>query len=57
MPFALVLVGERFGVPPWELEQAPSDRVRYYMNLLGIEGDARGAMDGLSPDEEFYRED
>lgn len=57
MPYALVLIGERFGVPPWELEQAPSDRVRYYMTLLGIEGEARGAMEGLSPDEEFYREE
>lgn len=51
-----MLVGERFGIPPWELEDAPHDRVRYYMAIMGIEAEARGAMDGLSPDEEFYRE-
>lgn len=48
---------ERFGRWPWELEEAPTDRVLYYAAIMGIQGEAKAAMDGLSPDEPFYRED
>lgn len=50
-----MLVAERFGVLPWVLEEEPADRVAYYFNLMGIEGEARTAMHGLDPEEEFYR--
>jgi hypothetical protein len=31
--------------------------VRRYLAVMGIEGEAKAAMEGLSPDEPFYRED
>ena len=56
-PLAVVQYAERFGRWPWELEEAPTDRVLYYAAIMGIQGEAKAAMDGLSPDEPFYRED
>ncbi len=50
-------LAERFGRWPWELEDQPADRVRWYVAVLGIEGEARAAMDGLKPDEPFVRFD
>lgn len=57
MPYAMVLLAERFGGWPWEIETAPADRVTHYLNLLGVEGEARSALDGLEPDEPFIREE
>lgn len=56
-PRAAIQLGERFGKWPWELEAEPTDRVLYYTRIMGIEAEAREAMDGLKPDEPFYRED
>lgn len=54
-PLALVHLAERFGKWPWELEDQPADKVRRYLAVMGIEGEAKAAMDGLRPDEAFYR--
>ncbi len=54
-PLALVHLAERFGKWPWELEQEPTDKVRHYLAVMGIEGEAKAAMDGLKPDEPFVR--
>lgn len=48
-------LAERFGKWPWELETEPADRVRYYLAVMGAEGEAKAAMDGLKPEESFYR--
>jgi hypothetical protein len=56
-PLALVHLAERFGKWPWELEDQPADRVRRYLAVMGIEGEAKAAMEGLDADEPFYRED
>jgi hypothetical protein len=54
---AAIHLGERFGKWPWELDDQPTDRVLWYTRIMGIEAEARGAMEGLEPDEPFYRED
>jgi hypothetical protein len=43
-------------LPPWELETAPADRLLYYTRIMGIEAEAKQAMDGLGPEEEFFLE-
>jgi hypothetical protein len=53
----MVLIGERFGVPPWEVEEAPSDRLEYFLGILGIEGEYKGLMAGLDPGEAFIEYD
>ena len=53
---AAIHLGERFGKWPWELDDQPADRVRYYVAIMSIQGEAKAALEGLSPDEPFYRE-
>lgn len=48
-------LAERFGKWPWQLEDEPADRVRYYLAVMGAEGEAKAAMEGLKPDETFTR--
>lgn len=50
-PYANVIIAERFGVLPWQLEQEPLDRVLYYFGILAIEGEMHGALEGLSHEE------
>lgn len=57
MPLAYVYIGERFGLAPWDIEAADADRVQYYLNVIGIEGEARADLDGLEPDEAMHWED
>ena len=57
MPYAYVLIGERFGLAPWDIEDAPADRVQFYLNLLGAEGEFKGDLAGLEPHEPMYWED
>lgn len=52
-----MLIAERFGGWPWEIEDAPADRVQYYLNLLGAEGEYKEALHGLGPDEPMHWED
>jgi hypothetical protein len=52
-----IQLGERFGKWPWELSDQPMDDVIFYTRIMGIDAEARNAMDGLAPDEEFYREE
>lgn len=52
---AALLLAERFGKWPWELDEQPTDKVLHYMAIMGVQGEARTAMDGLKPDEPFYR--
>ena len=51
MPLALCLIGERFGVPPWEIETAPADRVEYYLSVLAAEGEYNSLYAGGDPDD------
>lgn len=57
LPLAYMYTGERYGLAPWVIEDAPADRVAYYLNLMGIEGQAKADMDGLKPDEPMFWED
>lgn len=45
--YANVLLGERFGHWPWDIEDAPADRVYFYTRLLGIEGQAARHLERL----------
>lgn len=49
--YANVVVAERFGHFPWELEDAPLDRLLLYFNVLGVEAETMAALDGLSREE------
>lgn len=53
--YANVLIGERFGRFPWEVEDAPLDRYLVYRNVLGIEAEIKGLLEGLEPDEPLVR--
>lgn len=53
---AIVHLAERFKLWPGDLRRLPADEVRKVIALLGIEHEAREAMDGVPPDEEFIRE-
>lgn len=55
LPLAFVLLGERFGGWPWEIENAPADRLAYYLAVIGAEGEAHGDHAGMEPGEEVYR--
>jgi hypothetical protein len=57
MVYADIIIAERFGALPWEIEEAPADRVAYYLGILGIEGEYKGLMDGLEPNEAFIEVD
>ena len=54
---ALVYLGERFGKWPWELEGQPADKVQHYLAVIGIEAEAKAAMEGMDPNDAFFRED
>jgi hypothetical protein len=55
LPLAFVLLAERFGGWPWDIENAPADRVEYYLAVIGAEGEAHADHAGLSDGEEVYR--
>jgi hypothetical protein len=50
-----VLLAERFGGWPWDIEDAPADRVTHYLAVIGAEGEAHADHAGLSDGEEVYR--
>jgi hypothetical protein len=54
LPLAHVLIAERFGGWPWDLEQAPADRVAYYFAIMAAEAEAHHDHEGLG-DEELIR--
>jgi len=51
LPLAHVLIGERFGQWPWSIEDAPADRVAYYLAIMGAEAEAHQDHAGLGDDE------
>ena len=55
LPLAFVLIAERFGGWPWELEQAPADRVTYYLAIMAAEAEAHQDHEGLDGDETIIR--
>jgi len=57
MEYAYIVVAERFGGWPWDIEDAPADRVARVFNLLGAEGEYKQALAGLEPDEPMFWED
>ena len=57
MPLAFDIMAQRWGIPPWELEQAPADRVLWYMAVVGIYNEAQADLEGLPADQEMYWED
>ena len=56
MPLAFVLLGERFGALPWELEDAPLDRLEFYLGVMGVEGRTHELVDDLPDDETLVRD-
>jgi len=52
----MVLIGERFGIPPWEIEQAPADRVTFYLNVMSAEATTHELVDDLPNDETLIRD-
>ena len=54
--YAFVLMGERFGRLPWEIEEAPNAQLAKYINILGIEGEIKGLLAGAEPGEEIFLE-
>ena len=56
LPLAMVLIGERFGIPPWEIEQAPADRVTFYLNVMSAEATTHELVDDLPNDETLIRD-
>lgn len=45
-------LAQRFpGHWPWELEDAPADRLMAYLDVLGVEAYVRAERQGLGPDD------
>lgn len=44
-------------MPPWDVEDAPADRVLFWMQVMGVEGEVAQAREGMKPDEELVWED
>ena len=57
LEYAYVVIGERFGLAPWDIEEAPADRVGFYLHLLGAEGEIRGDLAGFDPEDTIFWED
>ena len=53
MEYVYVLLGDRWHIPPWVIEEAPADRVQFYIALLNKEGEYKGALEGLGPADHF----
>lgn len=45
-------MGERFGAPPWEIEDAPLDRKLFYLRVMAAEADGLERIEGLSDDQD-----
>jgi hypothetical protein len=56
-PLALDFLAQRWGVPPWQLEEAPADKVLWYMAVVGIYNEAQADMEGMSEHEAMFWED
>lgn len=48
-----MILGERFGCLPWHLEDAPADRLAYYVGLLSVEGEFAAATADLPDGEDL----
>jgi len=57
MPLALDFIAQRYSKTPWEIEEAPADKVQWYMTVVGIYNEAQADMEGLDPNEAMYWED
>ena len=60
LEYACILICERFpgAGAPWDLEEDErGDRIRYYMNLMGIEAEIKDALADLGPEDYFERGD
>ncbi len=56
LPYLLMLICDRWpgAGAPWDLERHPdSDRIRYYINMMGLEAEFKGDLDGLGPRDEM----
>lgn len=54
MPLAIDILAQRWGVPPWDIEQAPTDRLLWYMGIVGVYNEAVADMEGLGERESMY---
>lgn len=41
---------------PGAVRQLPADEILYFARIMGIEAEARQAMEGMKPEDEFFRE-
>lgn len=56
VPYLLMLICDRWpgAGAPWHLEEDErGDRIRYYINMMGLEAEIKGDLEGLEPDEPF----
>lgn len=51
-----VILAERFGVTPLEVESGDTDRWLMYIQVMGIEGDFIHASEGVPREEPVFRE-
>lgn len=54
MPLALDFLAQRWGTTPWDLEDAPADRLQFYMNVVGAYNEAQADMAGLNERQPMY---
>jgi hypothetical protein len=58
LEYALCLLGERFGVPPWELERSEDGgRILHYLNLLGLAEQYKADLEPLGIDGVMFWDD
>ena len=53
LEYAALLLAERFGVPPWQVMEAPAETVLHWLNLVSLEAQYKGDLEGLGPRDEM----
>lgn len=51
------MLAERFHKTPWEIEEAPADRVFFWVQVLSVEAEVSNAREDMKADEEMFWED
>lgn len=50
-------LAERFHCPPWDIEQAPADRVMFWLQVMSVEAEVSNAREDMKSDEELVWDD